>query len=145
MGVALEMIKLHFYHGTGLIGRLIRRFTWGEYAHVAIEVDGWTYEALEGKGVIKHKSTRNPDLTLRAPDIVKAKLLEYLESKVGLKYDWWGIYSFIARKKRQDANKLFCSEYAASAFEYAQMPLLERVEAWKISPSMLSCTPLLHE
>ena len=150
-------MRIHFYRGSGFLGWAIRWRTWGKYAHVAIEIDGWIYEAIEGKGVIKRAICSSPekcnpcncqeksDLVLKAPKAIKGRAKRFLEDQVGKPYDYWAILGFVSRRNRQEDDKFFCSELLAEMMVHCGLPLFDRVDAWKISPSLASISPNLRE
>lgn len=60
---------------------------------------------------------------------------EFLESKVGDKYDWRAYLGFVFNKSTsQDQNKWFCSELMLEAFNYAGIKLFDRLSSWKCMP-----------
>jgi len=63
--VSMIPVKVHFYRGTGFIGRAIRFFSWGEQSHVAMQINNTLYEAKEFHGVIR---TKYPEAAQRKPD-----------------------------------------------------------------------------
>lgn len=147
----MEKIKILLYRGTGLVSRVIRWRTWGDYAHVAMLVRGTVYESVEGSGVIKtghsvHLDNRKPTkvLQLELPTVVVDKLVEWCESRVGDKYDYTAIWGFITRLDRQDNGKWFCSEFVVEALKTVGVDLFRRTPSWKISPHLVSISPLLN-
>lgn len=72
-------------------------------------------------------------------------IVEWLGSQVGKPYDYTMVLRFITRRQasRGESGKWFCSELVAAAFQHANLPLLERIEPWAVSPALLSLSPLL--
>ena len=147
----MEKVKVLLYRGTGFVSQIIRWRTWGDYAHVAMLVRGKVYESIEGKGVVSamqdyHLGKRLPTkvLQIELPSVVVDKIEEWCKSKVGDKYDYTAIYGFIVRRDRQSNGKWFCSEYVTEAFKHAGVDLFLRTPSWKISPQLVSISPMLN-
>lgn len=145
-------IKLLLFRGRGLISALIRWQTASRYSHAAALVDDtWLYEAWQGAGVrvkpFDWSDTDNIDffeIVGLTPDKA-TRMLEYLKSRVGNKYDYWGVLRFITRARPKRDNADFCSEYVYSAAEHADRPLLARTEPAEVSPGLLSRSPFLRQ
>ena len=136
-------VKVHFYRGTGFIGRAIRFFSWGEQSHVAMQINNTLYEAKEFHGVIRTKypeaAQRKPDwtLTLEADEQQVLDLIHWWQSHIGKSYDYRGVFRFISRRKEdhKTKDKYFCSEAVCDACEFAGIPLFNRVDGSKVPPS----------
>jgi len=72
-----------------------------------------------------------------------AAISAFLQEQVGSHYDWLGISRFLSGINRDNYQYWFCSELVAEACEEAGIPLLQ-AEAWKISPTTLSWSPLIR-
>jgi len=145
-------MKILLFRGRGLISALIRWQTGSQYSHAAALVDDtWLYEAWQGKGVrVKRFDWSDIDnidffeidgLTSEN----EARMLEYLKSRVGNKYDYWGVLRFITRGRPKSNNADFCSEYIYAAAEYTQLALLARTEPAEVSPGLLGRSPYLSQ
>lgn len=154
------------YRGTSPTSRLIRWFSWGPYSHAAWRrYDGQVYEAW-------HKSTsgswwnrlrgetrlstgagelHTPGTEIDVydvPALTAAERLEvdaWLDARLGRAYDWHGIIHFLGRRPESaaDRTRWFCSEWVVAALQAVGRPPLARVNAYQVSPTLLSFSPLL--
>jgi uncharacterized protein YycO len=72
----------------------------------------------------------------------KNAIIQFAQAQVGKKYDYRGIFGFLARKESQGGDRWFCSELVAACFWAAQIPLV-RDFPHKVAPSDLKRSPLL--
>jgi uncharacterized protein YycO len=147
--------RLAFFKGKSLTSRLIGWFNWGPYSHVAwYRGEGELVEAWQGVGVAEsniagglHTSGTQVDLfrIVALTDEEAEVMDDFCVRQIGKKYDLFGCLHFISRRPPYiaDQDRWFCSELVATAAAAAGRPLLERVPPWKVSPSMLSYSPLL--
>ena len=143
------------YKGVSLISRMIRRWTWREYSHVA-GIRNATGEVVEAwhKGGVRHLPTFNEGHTPGTRiDVfrVKGATLEQHEAwwkgmlaEVGKKYDFAGIVGFIRRKVTQNQDRWFCSELVFDKAIRALIPLLLRIKPHKVDPGTLVISPKLE-
>jgi uncharacterized protein YycO len=137
------------FKGISRISRFIRFFNWGDYSHVAW-VDNETMECIESWApcgvrmvpTIHHQHTPGTPVdifSVQTTDEQEKAVREFLLSQVGKAYDWPGIASFVTRRKSGEdpAEKWFCSELIMAAYQSIGVNLLERIPAYKVSPSML--------
>jgi len=74
----------------------------------------------------------------------KEKIEEFLEDKIGHKYDYLGILGFEFRSKNMQSKKrYFCSELVFSAFQHAGINLLANTFPSQVSPALFIKSPLL--
>lgn len=142
---------LAFYKGKSIVSKLIRWFTRGDYSHVAVMFnDGFIVEAWHNPSKVRtishlgegHEVGTVVDLyEVHLKDEYAARL-ECVKS-LGLKYDFLGVLGFVARWTKGSKSKLFCSELAMKVCAAGNTPLLERISAYKVSPSALATSPLL--
>ena len=142
------------YRGISVASRLIRWYTRGPYSHAAwIDPDtGACYEAWTS-GVRKeltYESNHTPGTPVdffATPATREQSLAirQFLQDNLGKPYDWPAIFKFVTRRPEAaaDQERWDCSEIILSACLSAALPLLARVEPYKVSPSMLSWSPLL--
>ncbi len=136
-------VKVHFWKGTGFIGRPIRFFSWGEQSHVAMQINNTLYEAREFKGVVKSRFPEQrrplPDwtLTLECDEEQVLDLVSWWQDHLGKPYDYRGVFRFISRRKEDEKTKgkYFCSEAVCDACEFAGVPLFQRVDGSKVAPA----------
>ncbi len=114
--------KVIFGKSSGLFGKIIRVFTWSKFNHVALldETESYVIEATALNGVqkvtlenFKSRYTKWEIATIpsRLPSekVMANALTERLK-----KYDWWGVFGLVLRKRLQYPDKWFCSELVAS-------------------------------
>lgn len=140
------------FRGKGLLSLAIRWQTRGKYSHVAILLpDGRVIEAWPGQGVrLRQMSAEDWDDVdvFRVKGMTEAQwrvAIDYLHSRLGAKYDWWGVIRFISRRHMPDNDHEFCSEVAFDAIALGGVRLLERITGDEVSPQMFSLSPVLEE
>lgn len=145
-----NIVIVRLYRGTSLVSKLIKWQTRGEYSHVTTIVGNVLYEAREFKGVLKRMALEpdNADYTdffVETTKEQRAGLIEFFEKQLGKGYDYWAAFAFITRSKadRKATNQWICSEIIAAAFKEVGINLLERIEAWAVSPQLISFSPKL--
>jgi uncharacterized protein YycO len=145
------VIRILCYRGTSLLSKAIKAFNWGEYSHVAAlnTVTGEIIEAWHPGGVRKvtlknHRHTPGTVVDVyRVPGSLDAeRFWTALEGEVGKKYDFKGILGFLARSKTQSDRAWFCSELVFAVAAQTGTLLLH-CPAYKVSPTLLSYSPLL--
>jgi len=142
-------MKIAFYRGNDIIGRTILFFSRGGYTHAAIVLnDGRIIEAYPSKGVRMRQdiadrmSNTTVDIfeiptTPAQDEIIK----DFLANQMGKKYDYIALIGFIlytTKEGRKQRGKWICSELVFVAFQKAGINLLERIEAWMVSPTIIS-------
>ena len=141
-----------FYRGLSWVSKCIRWFTRSEYSHVAyIGGDGCVYEAWRPRvrKTANYSEGHKPGtvIDLFRFDITPTQeesFVQYLESRVGWRYDTRGVLGFISRRPgAQRDDRLFCSELILEASRHAHAPLLRLVPAYTVSPGQLVSSPLL--
>lgn len=148
------MVSINFYKPSGIIDKLICLISRGNYCHVNVTVNGVTYEAKPFIKVRKFVLNKR-NKTIRTIDSFKLiktelyhfqeiELVEYLEKQLDKKYDYLGLLGFIfyINFRSNNSNRLFCSELVFEAFKHIGILLLDRVKGYKISPVILSYSPL---
>lgn len=138
------MIIFNFHYGYGLISTLIRWFSRGRYNHVSIQLGDFTYEAIEGKGVIKTLTKKwNADtvvesVVLTISDKAEQDLFKFLEEQVGKKYDYRGVLSFLWGFTRPKEGAWFCSELAMITFVKTKGLRASDFEGERVSPHLFA-------
>lgn len=151
------MIKIGIaqYQGIGPLSRGIRLFTRSQWSHTAIVI--WPsvpymdkfqlFEAWGFNGVVRvngyalptvlsanhHPGTLVDIFTMEVIRRDGQRMLEFLNSQVGKKYDWSLIVKFLIRKPATENGRWICSELAGEAFKTAGSPL-QRMHPWKMAP-----------
>jgi uncharacterized protein YycO len=148
-------MKIALYRNNTLINKLIRFFSRGKFNHASVEMDDGTVIEAAFTGVRQVKSLRDKRPRGTIIDVYDVRMtlkqkkiaIDFLLKQVGKPYDIWAIFGFVfyqSHEGRKSYGKWFCSELVFAAFTKALVPLLERADAWKVSPVILSYSPLLH-
>ena len=149
------LIALH--RGTGFIARAIRWQTRSVYSHasVLLEESEMVIEAREFQGVrvVMWNDVvasgevvdlfRVRDISAEQEKVVR----EFLWEQMGKGYDYTMVARFVSRRQEERASsgKWFCSELVFAALAKAGVKLLERIEAWEVSPGVLRLSTRLEE
>jgi len=148
-------MKIAFYKGTSWFSKAIMRISRGGYSHAAVQLnDGTIVEAGVKNGVCLRKSLLDDvdiNTTVDVFDVQTTPeedeiICDFLIRQMGKGYDFWNIIGFVlysSKEGRKGYDRWFCSELVVAAFRQAGINLLTRVDAWKISPTILSYSPLL--
>lgn len=141
--------QILLFRGRGIISRLIRWQTRGEFSHVAIRVGkDECIEAWPGAGVRLKRITDWSGIRVFVPIVPqRAKIIavSYAAQQIGKQYDFLGVLRFVSRRRRDNPGRWFCSELVFASFQHANWELLARSEPWEISPAGLSRSPMLVE
>lgn len=143
-----------FKNRDGLFARWIQWQTDSPYCHAALVFNNTLLvESRVGKGVIQVPFQPDPvvdhdpviDLYevegLTDEDI--GVIWDFTRAQLGKGYDYWGAFRFLSRDRLPENDRWFCSELVYAALQAAQVELLERVEAWQVSPGLLARSPRL--
>lgn len=149
-------MKIALYKGTGWVSKAIMWISRGGYSHAAILLNNDSIiEAHAGSGVRPRKNLLAEVDTNTVVDVFNVDttpdqdiiIQDFLKKQVGKKYDYLAIVGFIihtTHKGRIQYGRWICSELVFAAFQQAGINLLERVECWKVSPTILSYSNLLR-
>jgi len=80
-----------------------------------------------------------------AKQLDEAAVVAFLDGKVGLRYDWFGIVRFALRINADQENRWFCSELAHAALEVGGVTLQDRVSAYWVAPGDIYRSPKLED
>lgn len=115
---------LHFSSNDSLISRAICWWTSAPISHVAIEIDGYIYEAL-AQGFVKRDKTQwildnraDPSKDIETFNIYTTNLdkaRSWLDNRVGDKYDYNGFIAYLIPSIKELPANLYCSEAARLA------------------------------
>lgn len=149
-------LQVAAYIGQSLTSRAIQWFTragWDGPSHVAIRDSqtGQVYEAWEGAGVrvLDHLGQGHSPGTVvhlynwLLDDDDVASVTAFCRSQIGKKYDLRGALGFITRKRRDNADRWFCSELVTAAASLTKAPILERVPPHHVAPIHVAWSPTL--
>lgn len=143
-------MKIAMYKGSSVESKLILYFSRGGYSHSAVILnDGSIIEAIEFHGVRRRASVTDEltaDYIIDIFDVKTTKkqdkiIKRFLLKQIDKGYDYWSVIGFVvydSEEGRCSYGKWFCSELVFAAFKKAGINLLERVVAWKVSPTILS-------
>lgn len=113
------MSKVLFLRSNDLGGWIIRLLTFSKWNHVAIEIDGYVYEALTSKGVVKvpkHQYWQwDEEKCVTVPINNSEAVKQFLDNQVGKGYDWKALVALPFLRKWHHPDKWFCSELVAEA------------------------------
>jgi uncharacterized protein YycO len=137
-----------FKNRDGLFARWIQWQTDSPYCHAALVFnDTILVEARVGKGVVEVPFKPSPVVDLYEIEGLSDEdigvIWDFTRAQLGKGYDYWGAFRFISRDKLPENDRWFCSELVYAACQAAQLDLLERVEAWQVSPGLLARSPVL--
>lgn len=127
-------VTLHFSANNSFVSRAICWWTTAPVSHVAIEIEGYVYEAL-AKGFVKRdklawilenrtdpsKHVETYSFALPQPDATQ----EWLDSRVGDDYDYPGLASYLIPIFRELPASLYCSEAARLALIVGGLEVLK--------------------
>lgn len=149
-------MRIALYRGTGFIDKSILFFSRGGYTHAAVLLyDDTVIEAYPFKGVRRRKSLMDKmgkDVKVEVYDVpttgIQDEIIKkFLTDQLGKGYDYWSVIGFVvysSKEGRKSYGRWFCSELVFAAFQKAGINLLERVDAWKVSPTIISFTPSMR-
>ena len=138
------------YKGKGAGAGFIRWFTFGKFCHVSLVFDkGFAtpteIESIQGTGVHQQDFNVSGSYELFKVHCTEEQAriaFALARTKVGKKYDWFGIWSFVRRKSRQDPDKWFCSELVFWVLLKIGILLL-RKKHWEVDPDMLCSSTVI--
>lgn len=146
-------MKVLLFHGRGLLSALIRWQTRGLYSHAAFydESTDTVYEAWQGKGVRARKGIApGPGVHMFEMEGLIAtqaqRIREFCETHVAAKtgYSYIGVLRFVTRRKVDEPDRVFCSEFIIRGAAAADFWLFSRLaEPHWISPTHLAWSPKL--
>jgi uncharacterized protein YycO len=146
----MQAPKILLFKGRGMVSRMIRWQTNGEYSHVAIQrPDGRIVEAWHKPAKVRLRSRLDDWEGVECYELVgidPEKLddaLVWLNAQIGKKYDFGGVLRFLSRRRKQKDDKWFCSELG---FEFAKrcgVDLLQNITLAQVSPTVMAFSPLL--
>jgi hypothetical protein len=131
-------MKVALYKGkrggsAGAFDAAVRWWTRGAYSHVElIFSDGMSASASARDGGVRFKDIEyHPDRW----DIIEIEADEeyaraFFEQRVGLKYDYFGLFGFVWRPGIGKSRRWFCSEAVAAALKFE--------EPWRFCPNTLA-------
>ena len=127
---------LIFSHGHSIISRAIEWYTHSHWSHVRIAISDkefieatWPKVRIGNMSEVKEESNvRTPIIPLTQEEQFKLRL--FLQSKLGKKYDWRGLLSFLIRKNVQNKNWFYCNELAEEAYIYIGKKLVGGNPSW---------------
>lgn len=139
-------VYIVLFKSRGFISRLIQFQTRSPYSHVGVMVRGTLYEAYHKGGVQKRRVIPLDEVELYglALEVDEDELLQWLESKIGLGYDWVSVFRFLTRRPADYNSRYYCAEFVLDAFKAQGLTLL-RAESHNVSPRDCAMIPFLRE
>ena len=129
-------VTIRFSTQDTFFSKLIRLFTWSNWSHVELVLDGRTFGARAEGGVQWRDAEELPyhkyiDFVMKVPD----EFMGILTSQEGKEYDFVALAGGVIRRDWQDPNKWFCSELIAWALEQAGVICVQKLN--RVSPREL--------
>ena len=144
-------MRIAAYRGKSLISKAICWQTRSPYSHIAVMlsereiVEAWHSPSLvrmiDSLSTGHTPGTKVDIFEIDISSEQSLKLRDFLLSQVGKKYDFGSVLRFLSRRNKDNPEKWFCSELAFSAFRYADLNLLERIEPHQVDPGTFVTTP----
>lgn len=130
--------------------KIIQKWTKSKYFHTEVIIDDEWIESDNDIGVIRHKLQPLKEsydyITIEVKDcpVNKEAVDSFIDSQMGAKYDWTGIYMSQVLKLGIDrADQWFCSEFIVKILQIMSVEQMLYVKPQNISPQALF--ELLHE
>jgi uncharacterized protein YycO len=139
------MLTVALFKGKGFISKAIRLQTRSPYSHAGIIVGNTLYEAWHVGGVQKGRIATDPFVEFECPSLLDGddvRIVTFLESVLGMPYDWIMVARFLTRRAARENERYFCSELVMDAFRHVGIDLLH-AESHNVSPRDLALSPLL--
>ena len=129
---ASPKVQLIFSSNLNPFGFLIRLLTLSRWSHVDVIIHGQAVGANFWKGVIemplKERKAKSDSWAIYEMDVIDFDTVDNVHrtvlSQLGKKYDYLGIFGYLARSDWQDTNRWFCSELVLWAFQKQGYKLL---------------------
>jgi len=139
------MIRLGAFKGDGVISKLIKWRTGGEYSHIALYLDKqYWIEANSKYGVVKaiYKSDPNGievDI-YRFGDVNEKAVRTFLTEQLGKGYDLRAVLDIglCDMQDRHLSNKWMCSELAYAALEKGGLKIFNDTKPWQVDPNLIT-------
>lgn len=131
-------------HGKGLISEAIQWYTHSKYSHIRIAISDTEFiEATWPKVRRGHITELKKGYTVKTPIIPltpeeQMNIRLFLHKKIGKKYDWRGLLSFIVRKNVSNKNWYFCNELAEEAYIAINRKLVGGEPSWHTPDDLMN-------
>lgn len=113
-------MKIAFFKGNTLIGRMIRFWTRSQYSHTEIllyDYQDGTYDCLSADYIdgvrINRLSISLDEWDIIDIDFPISKVHEWYSRNYGKGYDYLGLLGFVISPLKENKNRWFCSEIVA--------------------------------
>ena len=132
------MIKVIFTRNHKIGSIVLRGFLWSAWSHCAIIDGDEVIEAAAPGGVrVRPLSDLIKESTkweiIEFPCLDPYAVISAARRQVGAPYDWFGVIGIGFRRRWQDDDAWFCSEFIAAMFVEAGEPIV-RLDAYRITP-----------
>lgn len=143
-------MKLIFTRSPGLVSKIIRRITWHDYSHVALEVNGMVYECNHKDGCITvpyaewlNQHHGDSIAFVKIQPASQAKVVKRLNRKLGSGYDWLNLLLFPFNIDTSTKHKLICSRYLGWAIN-ADREFFSHTNYHRLAPRHLYLSGYAH-
>ena len=120
---------------------LIRAVTWSDWSHVAIvdgeEVIEATWPAVRVAPLAEIIAKHSCYIVVDVPCADSAAVIAAARSQVGKPYDLTALFGLLAHRDWQEADRWFCSELVAWAFQQGGSPLFRPEALHRVTPQHL--------
>lgn len=126
----MEPVLIHFYAQDGFISNAIENESGGSYSHVSIELRGNVYEAIGGRLLGINGIVASPDaksyhqgkheaqvitVEMQFPLDMVTMTINYLNSRVGEKYGYRQLLTWVIPFYARRDNRVVCSQLVMQA------------------------------
>jgi len=142
------------FRGSDPLDEAIEGITWSPYSHAAFynpatknSIEAIALGVVEAIPYDQHHHGVPVDFfeVIGATPEQEAAAEQFCRDQLGKGYDWIGDMHFITHRPENPAGqqRWFCSELVFAAYASTGILLLRGVPVWKVSPGLLSVSPML--
>jgi hypothetical protein len=132
--VETVLVVILLYHDRGPLAHAIQRRTGSPYDHVALRFsDGRTYQSLPFRGVVSGRAGQPAAAVhLFVCPAQAARMRNWVEQQVGLRYDWRGLASHVRGRFHPTGSRWQCCSFVASALRAGGV---RTPDPWRMHPA----------
>lgn len=135
-------------HGTGLLSEAIEWYTHSKYSHIRVAVSDTefieaTWPKVRKGNISELKEYKAGEIIIKTPidpltQEEQTRLILFLTKKIGKRYDWQGLISFLVRKNVQNKNWYFCNELVEEAYISIDRKLVGGNPSWHTPDDLMN-------